>query len=392
MNNSSLVLIFSSVGHAFMHMFAAFYFVIILSIEIEWNLSYDELIKLWSLGALLVGLGAIPFGWLSDRWSRSSMMVIMFLGMGISSVLCGLSSSVVGLFFGLSILGLACSIYHPVGIAWVVNSSKKKGKALGINGIFGGIGIGSGAFIAGFLLKFFTWNMTFIIPGIISIVTGFILLLLIFFNKISFANINNEFAAEKNSTNNLIIISLIMLCAIFGLGLTFQIMQTSLPKVFDIRLDEYSTFKIGSTIGIIYFLSGLMTFIGGMLADKFSLKKIYIIGLAGQVPCYLAIAYFSGFPLIFVCLAAAIFNSSILPAENILLSKFTPEKHHGLIYGCKFIIVFCSGPLAVFAAAQIYQMTLEFTNLFLISSLIMFLIFFLAIFLPYKDNNLKISN
>ena len=392
MNNSSLVLIFSSVGHAFMHMFAAFYFVIILSIEIEWNLSYDELIKLWSLGALLVGLGAIPFGWLSDRWSRSSMMVIMFLGMGISSVLCGLSSSVVGLFFGLSILGLACSIYHPVGIAWVVNSSKKKGKALGINGIFGGIGIGSGAFIAGFLLKFFTWNMTFIIPGIISIVTGFILLLLIFFNKISFANINNEFAAEKNSTNNLIIISLIMLCAIFGLGLTFQIMQTSLPKVFDIRLDEYSTFKIGSAIGIIYFLSGLMTFIGGILADKFSLKKIYIIGLAGQVPCYLAIAYFSGFPLIFVCLAAAIFNSSILPAENILLSKFTPEKHHGLIYGCKFIIVFCSGPLAVFAAAQIYQMTLEFTNLFLISSLIMFLIFFLAIFLPYKDNNLKISN
>ena len=392
MNNSSLVLIFSSVGHAFMHMFAAFYFVIILSIEIEWNLSYDELIKLWSLGALLVGLGAIPFGWLSDRWSRSSMMVIMFLGMGISSVLCGLSSSVEGLFFGLSILGLACSIYHPVGIAWVVNSSKKKGKALGINGIFGGIGIGSGAFIAGFLLKFFTWNMTFIIPGLISIVIGFILLLLIFFNKISFANIKNEFTVEKSSTNNLIIISLIMLCAMFGLGLTFQIMQTSLPKVFDIRLDEYSTFKIGSAIGIIYFLSGLMTFIGGILADKFSLKKIYIIGLAGQVPCYLAIAYFSGFPLIFVCLAAAIFNSSILPAENILLSKFTPEKHHGLIYGCKFIIVFCSGPLAVFAVAQIYQMTLEFTNLFLISSLIMFLIFFLAIFLPYKDNNLKISN
>ena len=392
MNNSSLVLIFSSVGHAFMHMFAAFYFVIILSIEIEWNLSYDELIKLWSLGALFVGLGAIPFGWLSDRWSRSSMMVIMFLGMGISSVLCGLSSSLGGLFFGLSILGLACSIYHPVGIAWVVNSSKKKGKALGINGIFGGIGIGSGAFIAGFLLKFFTWNMTFIIPGLISIVIGFILLLLIFFNKISFANIKNEFTAEKSSTNNLIIISLIMLCAMFGLGLTFQIMQTSLPKVFDIRLDEYSTFKIGSTIGIIYFLSGLMTFIGGILADKFSLKKIYIIGLAGQVPCYLAIAYFSGLPLIFVCLAAAIFNSSILPAENILLSKFTPEKHHGLIYGCKFIIVFCSGPLAVFAVAQIYQMTLEFTNLFLISSLIMFLIFFLAIFLPYKDNNLKISN
>ena len=45
-----------------MHMFAAFYFVIVLSIEKEWNFSYDELIKLWSLGALLIGLGALPAG------------------------------------------------------------------------------------------------------------------------------------------------------------------------------------------------------------------------------------------------------------------------------------------------------------------------------------------
>ena len=392
MNNSNLTLIFSSIGHAFMHMFAAFYFVIILSIESYWNISYNDLIKLWSLGALLIGLGAIPFGWLSDRWSRSSMMVIMFFGMGLSSILCGLSSSTFQLFLGLSILGLACSIYHPVGIAWVVNSSKKKGRALGINGIFGGVGIGSGAFIAGFLLKYFSWNLTFIIPGIVSIFVGLLLLLLIFLNRLSFENIKSDFNNEKNSTNNLIIIAVIMLFSMFGLGLTFQIMQTSLPKVFDIRLFNYSTFKIGTTIGIIYFLSGLMTFIGGILADKFSLKKIYILGLAGQVPCYWAIAYFSGLPLILVCLLAAMFNSSILPAENILLSKFTPQKHHGLIYGCKFVIAFGSGPLAVFLVAKIYELTLEFTNLFILSSLIMFFVFIFALFLPFKDSSNKIFN
>jgi|TARA_B110000438_G_scaffold292167_1_gene330126 MFS family permease len=392
MTNSNLTIIFSSLGHAFMHMFAAFYFIIVLSIESDWELSYDALIKLWSLGALLIGLGAIPFGWLSDRWSRSSMMVIMFFGMGLSSIICGLSSSALGLFLGLSILGLACSIYHPVGIAWIVNSSKKKGRALGINGVFGGIGIGSGAFIAGFLLKFFSWNFTFILPGLMSVLIGFLLLFLILFDKISFKNTKSEFIHEKNSTNNFIIISIIMLCAIFGLGLTFQIMQTSLPKIFDIRLNNYSTFKIGSTIGVIYFISGLMNFIGGILADKYSLKKIYIYGLACQAPCFFAIAYFSGLPLILACLAAAMFNSSILPAENILLSKFTPPKHHGLIYGCKFIIAFGSGPLAVFFVAQIYKLTLEFTILFIFSSVLMLLIFFLTLFLPYKHNNLKISN
>jgi len=375
-----------------MHMFAAFYFVIVLSIETEWQLSYNELIKLWSLGALLIGLGAIPFGWLSDKWSRSSMMAIMFLCMGFSSIICGLSSSELDLFIGLSILGLACSIYHPVGIAWVVNSSNKKGRALGINGIFGGVGIGSGAFIAGFLLKFFSWNFTFILPGIISILLGLLLFYLIYLKKISFTNISTSFIKETNSNNNLILIAIIMLCAMFGLGLTFQIMQTSLPKVFDIRLNNYSTLGIGATIGGIYFISGLMTFFGGLLADKFSLKKIYVIGLAGQIPCYLAIAYFTSFPLILVCLFAAMFNSSILPAENILLSNFTPEKHHGLIYGCKFVIAFGSGPIAVFLVAKIYELTFEFTDLFLISSFIMIFISILATFLPLQNKKLEVSN
>ena len=375
-----------------MHMFAAFYFIIVLSIENEWQLSYDELIKLWSLGALLIGLGAVPFGWISDRWSRSSMMAIMFICMGLSSIFCGLSSSKMELFIGLSFLGLSCSIYHPVGIAWVVNSSNKKGRALGINGIFGGVGIGSGAFIAGFLLKFFSWNFTFILPGIISILIGLFLIYLIYLNKISFANIKSSFIHEYNSSNNLILIAIIMLCAMFGLGLTFQIMQTSLPKVFDIRLNNFSTFGIGAIIAAIYFISGIMTFIGGLLADKFSLKKIYVIGLAGQIPCYLAIAYFSGLPLIFLCLFAAMFNSGILPTENILLSRFTPEKHHGLIYGFKFIIAFGSGPIAVLLVSKIYQLTSEFANLFLISSFVMLFIFILALFLPFKNSNIEISN
>ena len=91
-----------------MHMFAAFYFVIVLTIEKEWALSYDQLIRLWTLGALLIGLGAIPFGWLSDRWSRSGTMTIMFIGMGFSSILCGLSNSLTFLFISFSLLGFFC--------------------------------------------------------------------------------------------------------------------------------------------------------------------------------------------------------------------------------------------------------------------------------------------
>ena len=375
-----------------MHMFAAFYFVIVLSLEQEWKFTYDELISLWTLGALLIGLGALPAGWLSDRWSRSSMMVIMFIGMGLSSILCGLSNEQFSLFIGLSLLGLSCSIYHPVGIAWVVNSSEKKGRALGINGIFGGVGIGSGAFIAGLLIKNFDWKFAFIIPGIISLIIGIILFFFISNNLISFQNSKTKDLEENNSSHNLIIIACIMLFSMFGLGLTFQIMQTSLPKVFDIRIANLSTFAIGSIIGIIYGISGFMTLVGGFLADKFSLKKIYVIGIAAQVPCFYFIANFSGIPLIFVCLMAAMFNSSILPTENILLAKFTPERHHGLIYGFKFIVAFGSAPIAVFLISKIYEQTQEFTNLFYISFILMIFVTLFVLFLPIKNQKINFPN
>ena len=153
-----LITFYAATGHLMMHMFAAFYFVIVLAIEDDWNFSYDELINLWLLGSLLVGLGSIPAGWLSDRWSRSGMLAIMFIGLGASSILCGFSNNKFSLMINLSALGLFCSIYHPAGISWVVNTSKETGKALGFNNIFGGVGIGLGAFSSGLIIDMYNWN------------------------------------------------------------------------------------------------------------------------------------------------------------------------------------------------------------------------------------------
>ena len=369
-----------------MHMFAAFYFVIVLKIEKEWSISFDQLIRLWTFGALLIGLGAIPFGWLSDRWSRSGTMTIMFIGMGLASILCGLSTSILFLFISLSLLGFFCSINHPVGIPWVINSSSKQGKALGINGIFGGVGIGSGAFVAGTLTELFNWQLAFILPGFISILVGFVLIYLIFINKISYKNFFIKNEKQDHSRNEMILIASIMLLSMFALGLSFHNTQTTLPKVFEIRIDNINSLQIGLMIGIIYFISGATTFVGGLLADRFNLKTIYLIGIFMQFPCYLGIAYISGYSLIILCILAAIFNSSILPTENLLLSKFTPQKYHGIVYGIKFILAFGSGPISVFLISEIYSITLEFTYLFLINAVMMAFVSVFIIFLPIQSS------
>ncbi len=369
-----------------MHMFAAFYFVIVLTIEKEWNLSYDQLIRLWTFGALLIGLGSIPFGLLSDRWSRSGTMTIMFIGMGLASILCGFSTSVSFLFISLSLLGLFCSIYHPVGIPWVINSANKQGRALGINGIFGGVGIGSGALVAGTLTDLLNWQLAFIIPGFISIFIGFFLIYLIFIDKISYKNFFIKKDKQDHSRNEMILIASIMLLSMFAIGLSFHNTQTALPKVFEIRINNINSIQIGLMIGIIYFISGATTFVGGLLADRFNLKAIYLIGIFMQFPCYLGIAYISGYSLVILCILAAIFNASILPTENLLLSKFTPQKYHGNVYGIKFILTFGSGPISVFLISEIYSITLEFTYLFLINAVMMAFVSIFILFLPIHNN------
>ena len=380
-----LITFYAATGHLMMHMFAAFYFVIVLAIEDDWNFSYDELINLWLLGSLLVGLGSIPAGWLSDRWSRSGMLAIMFIGLGTSSILCGFSNNKFSLMINLSALGLFCSIYHPAGISWVVNTSKETGKALGFNNIFGGVGIGLGAFSSGLIIDMYNWNYAFIFPGAISIIIGIGLFLHIYQGKISFKNIISDKFNDNPEQNQLLKIAIIMLVSITCMSFVYQILQSSLPKVIDIRLADRLDFgasQIGLIVSFIYIVSGLMNYIGGILADKYPEKNIYLIGILGQGILLFFIFSLSNYFLIIISLFIVAFNSSILPAENLLLAYFSPQKHQSLVYGIKFIVSFAIAPIALFLISTSYEITKEFSYLYLSSGILMLILFFVVFTLP----------
>ncbi len=386
-NDSKLTVTYAALGHLLMHMFAAFYFVIVLAIEDDWKLSYDELLNLWFLGSLLVGLGALPAGWISDRWSRSGMIAIMFIGLGISSLLCGLSGNKVSLFISLSLLGLFCAIYHPAGISWVVNTSKETGKALGFNNIFGGVGIGLGAFFAGVLIEQFNWQAAFMLPGLISLVVGLSLTYHLKSGKISLKNISSEQFKDNPEKNQMLKIAIIMLLSITCLSFVYQILQTSLPKTIDIRLTDsldLSTSDIGYIVAAIYIVSGLMNYVGGILTDKYSEKLIYSIGIVGQGLLLLLIVSLSNYWLIAISLAIVAFNSSVLPAENLLLAKFSPEKYQSLVYGIKFIVSFTVGPIALIMISRSYDLTGEFGVLYLAFGFVMIIMFLIVLTLPVK--------
>jgi hypothetical protein len=90
--------------------------------------------------------------------------------------------------------------------------------------------------------------------------------------------------------------------------------------------------------------------------------------------------------LIVLALVIVAFNSSILPAENILLARFAPAEYQSMVYGIKFILSFSLGPLVVFLVSRSYALTGEFYYLYLTSGVFMSLLFFMILSLPAQKS------
>ncbi|MGY8958498.1 MAG: MFS transporter, partial [Alphaproteobacteria bacterium] len=113
--SNRISLVFSSIGHFYIHLFTAFYAVIVVTManDAVWWMSYEELLQLWTLGSLMLGVCAIPAGRLGDSWGAPLMMTIFFIGMGVASIACSFSETSFLLLLSLAGLGFFASIYHP---------------------------------------------------------------------------------------------------------------------------------------------------------------------------------------------------------------------------------------------------------------------------------------
>jgi len=165
--------LFLNVGHFLDHYFMLiFASVAALQLTTEWGLSYAELISYATPGFIAFGLCAIPAGWLADKWSREGMMSIFFFGIGLSSAFTSMASTPPQMAVGLTFIGIFAAIYHPVGLAMVVQGRTKTGVPLAVNGIFGNMGVACAALLTGFLIDTAGWRSAFVISGVVSVCVG----------------------------------------------------------------------------------------------------------------------------------------------------------------------------------------------------------------------------
>lgn len=363
--SARLAVAFSCLGHAVMHILAALYLTIVVGLERAWTMPYDELIQIWTFGSLMIGVGAPLAGWLGDRWSESGMIMLFFLITGAGSIVAGLADDASALWIGLGVLGLGASIYHPVGMAWLVKNAPNRGKALGLLGVAGGIGVALAATIAGVLMDTVSWRAAFIVPGTVSILLGLALGACRLLGLV----VDGEGLAHREPPvgRGDALRAFIFLTVTMGCGaMIFQGMQTAMPALFEARLAGIvggSLSAIGAMVTIVYLMASGAQMVGGLLVDRYSLKAIYVWGLVTVVPALILVSVLSGMPLMLFAALTAFMTSFVLPAENLMLARYTPAKHRGLAYGAKFVLAFGIAPLAVGLVAWSYRVAGDFTIL-----------------------------
>ena len=210
-----------------------------LRLTTEWGLSYAELIPYATPGFIAFGVCAIPAGWLADKWSREGMMVMFFLGIGLSSVFAGMAANPFQIAVSLTLVGVFAAIYHPVGLAMVVSGKSKTGMLLAVNGVWGNLGVASAALLTGFLIDLSGWRSAFYLTGVLSVVVG-----LVYWRFINSNPAEPAPASVKQSTAAKVdglwrIFAIILITTAIG-GLVYQSTTFALPKVLTERVSELS--------------------------------------------------------------------------------------------------------------------------------------------------------
>ena len=360
---------FLNAGHFIDHLLMLVYATVAaLVLTQEWGMSYAALVPYATPGFIAFGLLALPAGWLADRWSRQGMMAIFFIGIGIASVATSLATTPVEMAIGLFVVGAFAAIYHPVGLALVVEKFAKTGAAIGVNGVFGNLGVGSAALIAGYCIDNGGWRAAFIVPGILSLLIG-LAYTAIFWDDIISANGASQTADKAASTRAggpaapiaprdvIVRLLAIVFFTTAVSGIIFQSTTFALPKVFEERLTGIagSATLIGWLVFIVFAVASVAQVIVGYLLDRLGPRPVFMGATAIQVVFFAAMPGLTDWPALLVALAFMLGAFGQIPINDYMIGKMARSEFRASIYGTRYVVTFAVLGAALPLIAWVHQ-------------------------------------
>jgi MFS family permease len=357
---------FINLGHFLDHLVMLVFPAVVVALGREWGRPYSELLPLALGGFIAFGAFALPAGWLADHWSRYKMMAVFFFGIGGSMLVTGLAQSPWQIGLGLTLIGVFAAIYHPVGIAMLVASPEKMGRALGWNGLWGNLGLAAAALVAGAFMDLWGWRAAFFIPGAVCLTAGIAFLALV----------PDPGPVQKKSKTIGLHIDRATMARVFAIlliatacgGVIFNSTTVAMPKVFDERLASLTqtSFGIGALVAFVYSLAALAQLAMGSLIDRFELRKL-MIGIALiQIPLLAVAANLEGWAMLAAALAMMLAVFGQIPLNDVIVGKYVADEYRARVLSVRYVVSLGVAAVAVPLIAVLHRTEGGFRNVFLV--------------------------
>ena len=304
---------------------------------------------------LLFGITALPWGLACDRFGAKPLLVLFFLGAGISGLVAALViTDPFLLTLALAGVGLFSGCYHPAGLGLVARGISRIARGMAYNGIFGNLGLGAAPLFTGVAVWLWGPRAAFVVLGVLNLL-GFVSMVLLKVDEPQRAQ-----GQEARSAQGMVGPFLILLCAMMLAGFTYRGMTVTLPAYLEFRGPELLAWfqavggaGISGNLTATIITSGIFTMgafgqlAGGWLGERVDPRWGYFTFHAISWPAVLLMVWASNLPLALAALVYAFFLIGMQPMENTLVSRLSPPAFQHTAYGVKFVLTFGIGALAV---------------------------------------------
>lgn len=388
--------LYLNIGHFLDHFMMLIFAKAAFDAGREFGLSYEEIIVYGTLGVVLFGAAAPLAGWLADKFSRAILISIYPLGLSLGAFLAAMSESTDMLGISLGVLGFFAAIYHPVGIAMLIKRPGKVGLRIGVNGVWGNMGVAVAPILTGFLIAYSDWRLAFIVPAIMCLMFGISQFFAfkesddpVLVKKSSNVRNKTETVMSSNWQTVLICLSIVTLSGGFIFGsLTFLI-----PRLFEVNMLQISNDVAitGLLAGFVYAVASFSQIGTGWLVDKIPPKFVLAaMGLGQLIFIYFASISFN-YDLLFIMLVAMIFVFGQVPITDAILVKYVKDSWRGRVLSIKFMINLCAGASVLPVTSFLLQNGYNFSFILESLALISIAIIISGLLLPNKQPNIELA-
>ena len=342
-----LSIVFLNWAHAIDHFVLLIYPTVVIGLEVIYGRPYSELIALSSTAFIAFGVFSLPAGWLADRWSRRNMMALFYFGCGVSLALTAFAPNAWWLAAGMFLLGMFAAIYHPVGMAMLIEVSGAKGRTLAFNGVCGNLGVSLAAGVSAALASWISWRAAFLVPAVLCLITGVVY---VWMTPDDRHHVNKRVSKPAVPLTAKVAVMLFGLFLVIALsaGLVFNVLTIALPKIVDEGMaSSVPLALVGSIATAVLICGALAQLTVGRLVEKVSAHVLFVAVTALGFVGNLWASYATGFPLM-VALAiavAAIYGQ--VTVNDMILARYTADAWRGRVYAVRYFTLFISAGAAV---------------------------------------------